>query len=278
MASSSSYESQINDNPVLGTSFILFGRKSSSQDRFPFSISLSSSSGHEFVFEISNSVGGIRNDVVTRSTTIIGDINGDGYLDLLVGYPLASKCLVYLGDVGTDFSANITTTGESFAIVGDPYDEGGLLGWSSIRIGDLNGDGLDEIIVSAIYANTVYVVYGKREFHQKDIYVKELSTKEGLKIIGHPDDINFGVSLTFLQEFRKGSHADLAITAQKASAGQNVIYILFGAVLFKNNADIHIEQVMNNSSACFKIIPQLLPTLVFLSRELVILITMGLMI
>jgi hypothetical protein len=113
---------------------------------------------------------------------------------------------------------------------------------------------LDEIIVSAINANTVYVIYGKREFTEKNIYVNELQAKDGFKIIGHPDEINFGVSLTLLHDFRKGSHADLAITAQKATAGQNIIYILFGAMLFKNNADIHIDQIMNNSSACFKII------------------------
>jgi hypothetical protein len=251
---SSSYETQINDNSVLGTSFILFGRKFSHRLRFPFSISLSSSSSHEFVCEISKNEGGIRNDVTTRSTTIIGDINGDGCLDFLVGYPLASKCLVYLGNGKSDISSIITTTGESFAIVGDPYQGGGFLGWSSIRIGDLNGDGLDEIIVSAINANTVYVIYGKREFIQKNIYVNELQAKDGFKIIGHPDDINFGVSLTLLHDFRKGSRADLAITAQKTSAGQNIIYILFGAMLFKNNEDIHIDQIMTNSSDCFKII------------------------
>jgi hypothetical protein len=242
-----------NSKAVLGSSYILFGRNFKHQSRFPFSISLSSLSSHEFVSEISKYEGGIRHDVTARSTTIIGDINGDSYLDLLVGYPLASKCSVYLGNGVDDFSTIISTTGESFAIIGDPYDGGGFLGWSSVRIGDLNGDGFDEIVVSAIYTNTVYVIYGKRDFVQ-NMNVNELTTGDGFKIIGQSDEINFGVSLTLLHDFRKGSRADLAITAQKASAGQNVIYVLFGAVVFKGNEDIKIQLIMNNSSTCLKII------------------------
>jgi hypothetical protein len=188
------------------------------------------------------------------TSTIIGDINGDSYHDLLVGYPLASKCSVYLGNGVDDFFTIIATTGESFAIIGDPYDGGGFLGWSSIRIGDLNGDGFDEIIVSAISANNLYLIYGKRDFTQKNIYVNNLQIEDGFKIVGHPEEINFGVSLTLLHNFRKGSRADLAITAQTASGGQNVIYILFGAVVFKDRVDVKIEQILKDSSSCLKII------------------------
>jgi sugar lactone lactonase YvrE len=240
---------------ILGTSYILFGRNFNHQSRFPFKISLIDSSSREFVSEIGESVeAGIRNDLTTRSTTIVGDINGDSYLDLMVGYPLASKCSVYLGNGVDDFSTLISIAGESFAIVGDPYDGGGFLGWSSIRIGDLNADGLDELIVSAISANIVYVIYGKREFTQKNIYVNQLQAVEGFKIIGSPDEINFGVALTLLHDFRKGSRADLAITAQTSFGGQNVIYILFGTAVFKRSIDVKIQQIMNNVSACLKIV------------------------
>jgi hypothetical protein len=239
---------------ILGTSYILFGRNFNHQSRFPLTISLSDSSSREFISEIDSNEGGIRHDITTRSTTIVGDINGDSFLDLLIGYPLASKCSVFLGNGVDDFSVIIATTGESFAIVGDPYDEGGFLGWSSIRIGDLNGDGLDELIVSAIYANTVYIIYGKRDFTRNKIYVNELQAKDGFKIVGHPDEINFGVSLTLLHDFRKGSRADLAITAQSVKDGQNVIYILFGLALFKDFKNIEIKQILYNSTYCMKIL------------------------
>jgi hypothetical protein len=222
-------------------------------------MSLGASSSREFGSEINRNEGtggGIRHDITTRSSTVIGDINGDGSLDVLVGYPLASKCSVYLGNDVDDQHSLITTPRESFAIVGDPYNAGGFLGWSSTRIGDLNGDGLDEIIVSAIYANTIYVIYGRKDFNKnnRSIEVNSLTTEIGFKISGSPDEINFGVSMTILHNFRKRGRTDLAITAQMTSAGQNVVYILFGSVLFKNSRNVRIDQIMNYSSACFKII------------------------
>jgi hypothetical protein len=256
-----SFSNHSHGGEILGTSYNLFGRNFEHQNIFPSTIALGDSSSHEFVSDISKTegTGAIYNDITTRSTTVIGDINGDKFLDLLVGYPLTSKCSVYLGNDVDDLLSLPNTVRESFAIVGDPYDGGGFLGWSSTGIGDLNGDGLDEIIVSAIFANTVYVIYGKRKFDQNIVKVNELTTKTGFKVTGSPDDINFGVSLTLLNDFQKsGRRADLAITAQKASAGQNVVYILFGTVLFRNAINVKIEQITNNSSACFKIIAPIL--------------------
>jgi hypothetical protein len=265
-ASESTKLNQINstnddeEEGILGSSYIVFGRNCNHQTKFPFRILLDSPSSFEFASEIKKknerARGGIRHDITTRSSTIIGDINGDSHLDFLIGYPLASKCSVYLGNGDDDFNSIVTSTGESFEIVGDPYDGGGLLGWSSVRIGDLNGDGFDEIVVSAIYANTIYILYGKREFTQNSIKLKELQSNNGFRIIGRPDETNFGIALALLHDFRKGGRSDLAITAQTSSDAQNVIYILFGSVLLnaKNIADIRIDQITNNASVCFRII------------------------
>jgi hypothetical protein len=86
------------DNGILGTSYILFGRNFNHQRPFPSTISLGATTSREFVSEMNKNGGfGIHNDVTTRSITVIGDINGDGFPDLLVGYPTVSKCSVYLG-------------------------------------------------------------------------------------------------------------------------------------------------------------------------------------
>jgi Na+-transporting methylmalonyl-CoA/oxaloacetate decarboxylase gamma subunit len=242
-----------NNNLFLGSSYILFGRNYKQQNRFPFTLSLSAPSSREFVSEVNNHEGGIRSDFTTRSTTIIGDVNGDGFLDLLVGYPLASKCSIYLGEnLENDFSSAIATSGESFAIVGDPYQGGGFLGWSSIRLGDLNDDGFDEIVVSAIHANILYVIYGKSQFHDS-INIDQLTATEGFKITGTKDTINFGLGLTLVHHFTKNGGLDIAITAEYAQGGQSIVYILFGDALFEKTKlkDVQIDSITNNSSACY---------------------------
>jgi hypothetical protein len=249
-----------NNNNLLGSSFILFGRNLNHQRRFPSTISLDSSLSREFVSPITNGEAGIRSDPIIRSTTIVGDINGDGFLDLLVGYPLASKCSVYLGDGVNDFATIITTKGESFAIIGDPYQGGGFLGWSSIRVGDLNGDGIDEIMISAIYANTIYVIYGRTHFEKTINILEEVTNnKKGFQIQGSELETNFGVGLTLVHHFRKGSHADIAVAAQRPTGGQCVVYILFGGVIFNEPIEsvIAIDQIKNNSLTCLTILTPL---------------------
>jgi Na+-transporting methylmalonyl-CoA/oxaloacetate decarboxylase gamma subunit len=239
----------------LGSSYILFGRNYKQQKRFPFTLALSVRSSREFVSEVNNHDGGIRSDFTTRSTTIIGDVNGDGFLDLLVGYPLASKCSIYLGEnLENDFSSVIATSGESFAVVGDPYQGGGFLGWSSIRLGDLNDDGFDEIVVSAIHANILYVIYGKSQFHN-NINIDQLTVTEGFKITGSKDTINFGLGLTLVHHFTKNGGLDIAITAEYAQGGQSIVYVLFADAIFQKTRlnDVKIDSITNNSSACYVI-------------------------
>jgi hypothetical protein len=245
---------------TLGTSYVLFGRNFNHQDRFPSTISLSSVSSRVFISEINNDGGdgaGISNDINTRSTTIIGDVNGDGFDDLLVGYPLISRCSIYLGN-GIDDFTTLVLQGESLAIIGDPEQGGGFLGWSSVRLGDLNGDGIEEIVVSAINANTIYVIYGKPQFGQSItiVNVDQLAINDGFKIIGGPDDINFGVALTLVHHFSKTGHRDLAITAQTYTGGQNIIYVLFTSDLNKQKT-IQMNEIMNDPDSCLKIIAPL---------------------
>jgi MYXO-CTERM domain-containing protein len=95
-----------------------------------------------------------------------GDVDGDGFDDLLVGdpYAAADRGAVYLfmgsveGVVGADESA-------AFELVG--ADAEGGLGGSVAGVGDLNGDGFDDLVAGARDANRergeAYVFYGAEE-------------------------------------------------------------------------------------------------------------------
>ena len=78
-----------------------------------------------------------------------GDVNGDGYSDVIVGayrYDAGGtevgRAFIYYGGTGMDNSADVILTGASAS----DYDR---LGWSVSTAGDVNGDGLDDVIVGA---------------------------------------------------------------------------------------------------------------------------------
>jgi hypothetical protein len=226
-------------NELLGSSYILLGRKLNA-GQFPDILDLEITKS--FVSLINDNISGIIRDSVTKSTTVLGDINKDGFLDLLIGFPLESKCLVYLGNSRGFFDR------ESFNIVGDFEQGSGQLGWASTRVGDLNRDGFDDIVVSAPYANTIYVINGRVDFHE-DIVVSELKLKDGFKVYGSVQDINFGVAMTAVHDFNNDGLQDLAVTAVRAG-GANVIYVILGAASF-GQRDIHIDQL--NITSCLRI-------------------------
>ena len=108
------------------------------------------------------------NDLFGNSIAGVGDVNGDGYPDLLVGSPLstigghaqAGKALLYLGGP----SGIATTPAWTFST----GETGAEVGYSVAWAGDLNGDGYNDWIVgapthrdsSSVNVGAVYVFYG----------------------------------------------------------------------------------------------------------------------
>jgi hypothetical protein len=160
-----------------GEAYVVFGKKTSVTGDFAASIDLGKLNGDNgFVLN-----GIDADDLSGRSVSSAGDVNGDGINDILIGAPGGDTNGVDAGEAYLVFGNNTWGTGESAASIDlsslngtdgfvfkgiDANDRSGFFVSSA---GDVNGDGVDDILIGAVgtasldgstFAGETYVVFG----------------------------------------------------------------------------------------------------------------------
>ena len=144
-----------------------------------------------------------------------GDMNGDGISDVIVGASEVGLTYVIFGGKKLNGMVYNLGTGsfDGFTIKGFSADH---IGWSVSSGGDVNGDGIDDLVDSArsnVQAS-VYVIYGKRSFTSGDILdlTQQFDESDGIQILGSSvqNTATFGRSVA-LSNFVKGPTAQVII-------------------------------------------------------------------
>ena len=151
-----------NGNNEPGEAYIIFGSNAPFTSPFTSPFDLSSLDGtNGFV------INGIDTDNFAGvSVSNAGDVNGDGFDDIIVGAPLTpggvgQAYVIFGSNAGFSSSLDLSSLDGTQGIIVNGIGSAGT-GQSVSAAGDMNGDGLDDFVIGAPRdaAGIVYVVFG----------------------------------------------------------------------------------------------------------------------
>ena len=220
-----------------GASYVVFGKTSG----FNANVNL---------LNLNGSDGFILNGVATidRSGRAVGgdgDVNGDGFSDILVGAPFADP-------FGSESGTSYVVFGKSN--FNSPIELGNLDGNDGFKVtgrgsldrsgralamaGDVNSDGFGDVIIAAPLANAPdadsgasYVLFGKSGGFASTISVSALNGANGFKISGAAAEDGAGRWVAPAGDFNGDGFSDVIIGAFLADTGANNAgksYLIYG--------------------------------------------------
>ena len=189
-------------------------------------------------------------DVSGASVSSAGDVNGDGYDDLIVGARRADPngdrsgetYVVYGGASapGTDGVLALSALDSTNGFTLNGIDQGDVSGYSVSSAGDVNGDGYDDLIIGARGADPngarsgeTYVVYGGTGAPGANgvLDLSALDGANGFTLTGTDPDDRSGRSVSSAGDVNGDGYDDLIIGAHRADpngASSGEVYVVYG--------------------------------------------------
>jgi len=227
-------------NPNAGESYVIFGSSSATSSSFELS-SLDGTNGY-----VINGVSG--GDASGSVLSGAGDVNGDGLNDFIIsadfsspdGRAQAGESYVVFGSSNSSSSLDLSDLDGTNGFVLKGNDDGDRSGFSVSGAGDVNGDGLDDIVVGAPFGEIgrtenvgeSYVVFGSTN-STASLELDSLDGTNGYTIVGVGENDRSGVSVSGAGDINGDGIDDIIIGADyadpdgKSYAGES--YVVFGS-------------------------------------------------
>ncbi|EDM25703.1 Integrins alpha chain [Lentisphaera araneosa HTCC2155] len=197
-------------------------------------------------------------DYSSYSISSAGDINGDGFDDIMIGSPTNSyytygRVHVVYGDntLGNDIDLSALSSSEGITI--NAAEAGDYTGISVASAGDVNGDGFDDIVIGAayssvgeVYAGAAYVVFGGDTLSDTSL---DLLGSSGLTILGNTTGDFFGIDVSGAGDINGDGYDDIVVGAPYHDSGTNAgsAYVILGQDF--SDGGNNIQEVSGSDSA-----------------------------
>lgn len=223
-----------------GSTYVVFGRANLS------AVSLNALTSGGFVINGQNA-----GDQSGYSVSVAGDVNGDGWIDLLIGAPLFANSTgasyVVFGRASWSgvnaLSLDAIALGSGGFII-NGQNAGDQSGWSVSAAGDVDGDGLADLIIGAPNANAAtgvsYVVFGKNNGLAVNL-TDVVAGRGGFLISGQNSNEYSGWSVSAAGDVNGDGFADLIVGAPSANNGAGANYVVFGKA---NGSAINVSNIV----------------------------------
>jgi hypothetical protein len=206
------------------------------------------------------------NDRSGRSVSSAGDVNGDGVDDLIIGANLADpqdvsaagESYVVFGGAGVGSSgvveAGMLSGTDGFMLNGIANND--QSGGSVSSAGDVNGDGVDDLLIGAGFADQpmkpdaggCYVVFGGIDVGASGVInLAEITSVDGIVIKGIDSNDQSGGSVSSAGDVNGDGIIDLIIGADRADPNGKTAggesYVVFGSIGVSASGSIELSSL-----------------------------------
>ncbi len=229
-----------NGSDYAGAAYVVFGKDVDTDGGLATPVHLADVAAGTGGFKI---LGEAAIDRAGWSVSSAGDVNNDGFTDLIVGASLnngggsnAGAAYVVFGTAsapaGPVSLADVAAGTGGFKIQGEDAD--GETGWSVSSAGDVNGDGFDDVIVGALrngtdYDGAAYVVFGKASGFANPVDLDTVAAGiGGFKIQAENTGNYAGWSVSSAGDVNGDGLDDVIVGAPGNNNSAGAAYVVFG--------------------------------------------------